>query len=123
MLLNTFYKRYQENKTCEQTTKRLTDNIRSLLKQISKNEEMLFKIQKANINQQVQLEGELLSQKHKLKEYNVKNKELQNENNRVKTIWQGKKAIYEEQKRKVDDLQLIEGEIESKITGLNKKIY
>ena len=38
-----------------------------MLKAISNNEELLFKVQKSNINSQVQMEGELLSEKAKLK--------------------------------------------------------
>ncbi len=37
---------------------------------------MLFKVQKTNINSQVQMEGELLSEKAKLKEVAQKTKDL-----------------------------------------------
>ena len=55
MLLNTFYKRYEENKKYEQQTGKIKENIISLIKNISSNEELLFKVQKININRQVQL--------------------------------------------------------------------
>jgi len=40
----------------------------------------------------------------------------------VKTIWNEKKQIYEDQKNKVDSLVIIMKEIEGKIVGLNQKI-
>ncbi len=76
MLLNTFYKRYEENAEYESRAGKTVDNIRALIKTISYNEELLFKVQKLNINHQVQLEGELLSEKNKLKEETQKAKEL-----------------------------------------------
>lgn len=68
MLLNTFYKRYQENADYEAQTAKNNDHIRALIKSISGNEQLLFKVQKQNINSQVQMEGELLSEKSKLKD-------------------------------------------------------
>jgi hypothetical protein len=67
MLLNTFYKRYEENSDYESRAGKIVESIRTLIKSISYNEELLFKVQKLNINHQVQLEGELLSEKNKLK--------------------------------------------------------
>lgn len=62
-----------------------------MLKSISNNYELLFKVQKSNINSQVQMEGELLSEKAKLKELNEKGKDLSNEEKRVRVIWDEKK--------------------------------
>lgn len=66
-----------------------------MIKTISYNEELLFKVQKLNINHQVQLEGELLSEKNKLKEENQKMRELDNEQKRIKAIWDENKAKYD----------------------------
>lgn len=87
MLLNTFYKRYEQNTDYEKRASIINENIKILLKSISKNEELLFKVQKTNINTQVQMEGELLSQKAKLKDLNQKGKDLEIEEKRVKVIW------------------------------------
>lgn len=65
----------------------INENIKIMLKSISNNEELLFKVQKTNINTQVQLEGEMLSEKAKLKELNQKQKELDTEEKRVRIIW------------------------------------
>lgn len=48
-----------------------------MIKNVAYNEELLFKVQKSTINHQVQLEGEMLSEKGKLKEEGVKTKELE----------------------------------------------
>lgn len=37
MLLNTFYKRYEENKSCERETAKVAEDIRHVLKTISAN--------------------------------------------------------------------------------------
>lgn len=87
MLLNTYYKRYEENADHEQQASIINENIKILLKSISKNEELLFKVQKSNINTQVQMEGEFLSEKAKLKDLNLKGKDLDIEEKRVKAIW------------------------------------
>jgi hypothetical protein len=94
MLLNTFYKRYEENAEYEGRAGRTVDSIRALIKTISYNEELLFKVQKLNINHQVQLEGELLSEKNKLKEETQKAKELEAEEKRVAAIWAENKAKF-----------------------------
>lgn len=44
-------------------------------------------MQKSNINTQVQMEGEFLSEKAKLKDLNLKGKDLDIEEKRVKAIW------------------------------------
>ena len=49
-----------------------------MLKSISNNEELLFKTQKSNINSQVQMEGELLSEKGQLRDLTQKGKDLIN---------------------------------------------
>jgi hypothetical protein len=55
---------------------------------------LLFKVQKQNINSQVQMEGELLSEKGKLKEENQKARELESEERRVRVIWVEKKGFF-----------------------------
>jgi hypothetical protein len=62
-------------------------------------------VQKLNINHQVQLEGELFSEKNKLKEEIQKSKELEIEEKRVKVIWYEHKAKYEQQKSHIDELK------------------
>lgn len=61
MILNSFYKRYEGNEEYDKQASFMNENIKMLLKSISKNEELLFKVQKTNINSQVQMEGELLN--------------------------------------------------------------
>lgn len=122
MMLNTFYKRYEENADFEKRAYRLSEGIRQLIKSISCNEENLFKVQKLNINHQVQLEGELFSEKNKLKEEIQRSKELEIEEKRVKTIWYEHKAKYEDQKRHIDELKAYADELENKIMGLSEKI-
>ena len=87
ILLNTFYKRYEENQDYELRAGKLGEGIRTMIRSISYNEEMLFKGQKANINHQVQLEGELLGEKGKLKEEVQRNNELDQEEKRVQPIF------------------------------------
>lgn len=122
MLLNTYYKRYEENADHEQRASIINENIKILLKSISKNEELLFKVQKSNINTQVQMEGEFLSEKAKLKDLNLKGKDLDIEEKRVKAIWTEKKERYDEQKENIDALRDIMNDIEGKIIGLTQKI-
>ena len=122
MLLNTFYKRYDENAEYEKQAGFINENVKMMLKTISSHEELLFKVQKTNINSQVQMEGELLSEKAKLKEINTKTKELDAEEKRVKAIWDQKKAVFDEQKAKNEALTEIMTDIEGKIIGLTKRI-
>lgn len=68
------------------------------------------------------MEGQLLSEKAKLKEIKTKARELENQERRVKNIWEQKKAIYDEQKNKNDQLIDIMTDIEGKIIGLTKRI-
>lgn len=56
----------------------MNDHIKVLLKSISHNEELLFKVQKSNINSQVQMEGELLGEKARQKDVTQKGKDLCN---------------------------------------------
>ena len=74
MLLNTFYAKYDESTECEIKTKQLSKDMNQLLESISKNEENLLKIEKETIGVQVQLEGELLGLKTKLKDETQKQK-------------------------------------------------
>ena len=80
------------------------ESIRCLTKTISYNEELLFKVQKMNINHQVQLEGELLSEKNTLKEETQRMKDLENEEKRVRAIWTENKVKYEEERDKLAEL-------------------
>lgn len=61
-------------------------------------------MQKLNINHQVQLEGELLSEKNKLKEETQRAKELETEEKRVAAIWTENKAKFEEEREKLAEL-------------------
>lgn len=93
-----------------------------MLKAISNNEELLFKVQKSNINSQVQMEGELLSEKAKLKQLTQKGKDLANEEKRVRVIWSEKKQEYDKKKAQVDGLKEMMLDLESKVIGLTQKI-
>jgi cation transport regulator ChaB len=107
MLLNTFYKRYSENAEYEKEAAKNNEQIKGMLKAISNNEELLFKVQKTNINSQVQMEGELLGEKSKLKDLTQKFKDLSNEEKRVRVIWNSQKSEYDQRKKSVDELKEI----------------
>lgn len=68
------------------------------------------------------MEGEFLSEKAKLKDLNLKGKDLDIEEKRVKAIWTEKKARYDEQKENLDTFRDIMNDIQGKIIGLTQKI-
>ena len=74
-LLNTFYKVYEENQRCERESGVVAQTIADTITEVAETEEMLFRFQKDNITEQVQLEGENLKNKSILREESQRLKE------------------------------------------------
>lgn len=56
-LMNTFYRTYGENESNNQTIVNLNNTMAFLIKGISYTEDMIFMMQKSQINEQIQLES------------------------------------------------------------------
>ena len=75
-LLNTFYSSYQESENNHAKIDALNSTMAYLIRGISMDEEKILQVQKAQINEQLQLEGELMAQKNRIKEEATKKREV-----------------------------------------------
>lgn len=113
-LLNTFYKTYANNQKHNEVIGSLNGNLGYMIRSIGLSEEQIFNLQKTQIIEQMQVEGELLSEKNKLKEEANKKKGIQE-------IYDVNRQAYLEAKAKYDAKKNAVAELEKKLAELNEQ--
>lgn len=120
--MNTFYRAYAQNQENNETISNLNNTMTFLIKGISYNEDMIFLMQKSQINEQIQLESELLTERNRMKEELLKIKYIKEEHGQVSAVYGEIKQKNERKKAAIEELRAKLAELNEQAESLDRNI-